>query len=414
MGRLTRFRDYMARMNPVRDPEQALDLYVEPPEDRSADEIAARFELEPAAAQVLVGGVGSGKTTEVLRAVSRLRRDDRDSTDVTALYVDVTKHHKLEEKIDGVLVALVGRYLIDASKDTPRDARPAAFWAAMKKLGELAEGTTRWIEDPDTTALSGFVDAWRRAQAPLGSPSLIQVHRAGALAPPSNRFADYVEVLRTAVEGLIGTAHHLVFAFDGLDRLSTTMFQTAVRDDVVTLKAAGIGVLIVAPGGTAFGDRSTLDLFDKVIHRRAFDPRVPAMREFLQAIITRRAPSDALTASAIERICRGSGGFLRDLLALAKDAGEAAYVAGRNVVDTIDADKAIGELGRSLAFGLSDQELKVLASVAKTKHLVVRGEVELALIDKRALATHRDGKWDVHPALLDVLTTAGLLDAKAS
>ncbi len=405
MTRLARFREYMARMNPVRDPEQALDLYVEPPEDRSADDIAARFELEPACAQVLVGGVGSGKTTEVLRAVKRL--EDANS-DILAAYIDVTKFHKLEESLDGVLVSLVARAVLRVTSAKPEQAEQSA----MKKLRELSEGVTEWIHPGDS-----FVASFQRSleSLPGGQPRMTKVTRPSAIVPPSlgSRFAEYVQPLKTTIEPFIGS-DHLVFAFDGLDRLSTAHFQTAVRDDIVTLKAAGIGVLVVAPGGMAFGERTTLDLFDKVVLRRAFDPRVPAMRSFLEAIVTRRAPAGALTSGAIDRICRGSGGFLRDLLALAKDAGEAAYVAGHEMVEEADAEKAVGELGRSLAFGLSDQEMTILSAVAKTKRLVVRGEVELALIDKRALATQRDGTWSVHPALLGVLTGAGLLDLKAS
>ncbi len=84
--RRTRFRDYMRRLDPTGDPVLAVEggLYVPPPNAVSR-RIATRIELEPASSHLLVGGIGSGKTTELIAIERALAKVD----DLRPVRVDV-------------------------------------------------------------------------------------------------------------------------------------------------------------------------------------------------------------------------------------------------------------------------------------------------------------------------------------
>jgi hypothetical protein len=79
----------MGRFEPSADPRDAVErgFYVPRPGRSLAEQLAARFELKPTASHLLVGGVGSGKTTQLLVARDRLEAVG----DVRADYVDVSR-----------------------------------------------------------------------------------------------------------------------------------------------------------------------------------------------------------------------------------------------------------------------------------------------------------------------------------
>lgn len=397
-------------MNPVADPREALHLYVSPPSPSVADEIAVRFELEPTAAQVLAGGVGSGKTTEVLRALARVRET---SPEDVVEYIDVTRHHRLDAELSGVLIALAAKQAMDRLSPAVRQASDAVG-LACRALSQFADGFTEWVPfSLRWPQLSSSAEAFNLRSG------LEPVTVRGVLSPPPElpapRYASMAKHLQTLLATAPGPGRHFILAFDGLDRLPVPDFHTAVRDDLRVLKAAGIGVLIVAPSSLAFSeDRTVFDLFDRTHLRHAFDVDDPAASAFLRQVLERRAPAGSVTPEALTELVRGSGGFLRDLVAVAKAAGEAAYVAGHELVEAADAHAATVGLGNSLAFGLSDAELAIVKQVDQTRSLAVRGPTELLLIDRRVLVPQASLRWRVHPALAAVLQAAGHLDRRAS
>jgi hypothetical protein len=104
--RLQRFRTYMERLDAAAEPRSAIvrGLYVPPSARSVAEEITGRLELRPASAHLIVGGIGSGKTTQLLVAEERLRQ----LPDMRVAYLDVSRVHDLQKLRAGVLVALTG------------------------------------------------------------------------------------------------------------------------------------------------------------------------------------------------------------------------------------------------------------------------------------------------------------------
>src|ERR1700691_4626127 len=68
--RRERFRDYMRKLNPTAPARITIDsgLVVEDLHSSLFRTLAARADLDPGSQQLLVGGIGSGKTTELLLA----------------------------------------------------------------------------------------------------------------------------------------------------------------------------------------------------------------------------------------------------------------------------------------------------------------------------------------------------------
>ena len=83
--RKSRFRAYMARFNPTAPALRSIDqkLVVDRGPESVHAQFAVRADLEPGSQQLLVGGIGSGKTTELLLTERLLKQE----SDVLAVYI---------------------------------------------------------------------------------------------------------------------------------------------------------------------------------------------------------------------------------------------------------------------------------------------------------------------------------------
>ncbi len=151
MTRLQRFRAYMARMNPVADPALAIreGLYVAPPGRSVAEDLATRLELEPASTHLVLGGIGSGKTSELLRAVERLNASLPEAGDHVE-YVDVSRDHDLgvPRRLTGVLVSLAGLALIRQVSQRIKKKPKSQLAAAIEDLQSYARGKSESQDYP--------------------------------------------------------------------------------------------------------------------------------------------------------------------------------------------------------------------------------------------------------------------------
>ena len=85
--RREKFREYMRRLNPTAPPQDAIESGLVIPELHGSVflTMAARADLEPGSQQLLVGGIGSGKTTELLLAQRWLQK----AGETVSLYIDI-------------------------------------------------------------------------------------------------------------------------------------------------------------------------------------------------------------------------------------------------------------------------------------------------------------------------------------
>jgi hypothetical protein len=231
----------------------------------------------------------------------------------------------------------------------------------------------------------------------------------GALVSPERPLpedlAEVIPHLKALRSYAPGADAHAVFLFDSLDRLpNPERFREAVEHDLRVLKAAGIGAAVIGPIRFIAGnDRAIADMFDHTHFQLATDPERPEGVDFLQAVLRRRAGTEVLPDECLEPLARASGGVLRDLISLAKSAGNEAYAAGHDPIGLEDVGRAMDAFGRDLAIGLDDEQVKKLKHLRRGGGFVIRGERELSLIETRRVLFYGESRWTVHPALAPLL-----------
>ena len=393
-------------MNPSSDPQEAIrgGLYVDPPGEPVWAALRRKLELEPASAHLVLGGIGSGKTSELLKTCMALQSSLPEVGDFVA-YCDVSQHHHFDEKpVRGALFALAARQLMQAGRPLPKKG-PAAD--ALSVLQRFAHGYMRVVRphgDPDPD----------EAPEPDYDPSDYEVteHVPGVLVSPPQtervpwQLGELIPHLKTLREHVLGGDKNAIVCFDSLDRLARPeLFKVMVADDVRALKRAGIGVVVVGPIRFMVGsDRGLVDIFDQTHFNMAVDPQEPSGLGFLCDVLRRRsAASGLLPEEILAPIAVASGGVLRDLITLAKRSAEEAYAAGHPTVERDDVERAVDASGRGLAVGLDDAQLKLLRSVRSTGGFVVRGERELSLLETRRVLLYTGNRWAVHPTLARLL-----------
>ena len=383
--RLARFRAIRAKLDPAGDPAQAMgEFYVDAPNPVSA-RLAAELAISPASSHLLVGGVGSGKTTELLAVERRVAA----LADTAALYIDVSKLHDIAKMVPGAVVAQVG--LAMADRVTQIEAgNPYIQLARDIAFGGWEYSDRDWGGDaPDMEYMPGI----------LVAPEQIDEGVRRALPP----LAALLQVIRRQVE-------HVVVMLDGLDRIADVRaFEQLVVHDIRALSAHGVGTVLVGPLRALYGiDRVITQRFDSFHYQPWIDVTASAAgRTFLVDVLTRRA-GEALDPPGIDALVGASGGVLRDLLSLAQSALVETYMHGGDRVGSHEVDSAVDAFGRKHLQGLRPGELEALQRVRTHGTFVQTSEDDLALLMTRRVLEYRSQnqpRYAVHP------TIDGLLEA---
>lgn len=394
MNRLQRFRATVRALDPTSHPHTAIKagFYVEPPTSL-VESLVGRLALSPASTNLLLGHVGSGKTTTLLQAVASLKDEVKAEGDHVQ-YIDVTERHQIDLELDGVLVALVGKSLVQR----PPQVLTANWNAAKSAVRRHADTYVEWVEyaaeGPEPDEYDGDPHDEREVYA---------VRNEGALKPPKAKPLRMAELIRPLT--VLRQEQNAIFFFDSLDRLTTpSEFTKAVSDDLRVLKDAGVGVVIAGPVRYALEPyRAVYDLFDKVHTMPTPNPMTPDGERFLIDVLLHRLPAGIENTifdhESLSLIAKASGGVLRNLVGLARSAAEEAYAAGKPSVTARNVEVAAGALGDTLAFGLDDEQLAIVTGLINTGNFVIHGERELALLDSARVLFRGPGTYEVHPAL---------------
>jgi hypothetical protein len=377
----------MAHLNPTPRPEQAaLAEYVPPPGRSTADDLAVRFELDPTSSLLVVGWIGTGKTTQLLAACEKLSR----IPGVIPWYVDVSTQHDLADIKPGVLLAIAGLRCADAAVI----GKPEVASASRSFRG-WALGWSKWVPWDDHDHDHDDYD---------GEPG-VYVPRPAVLKPPApsgipdvmERVAD----LRVLLAAQPGGSKPVCF-FDSLDRLgSIGLFRASVKEDLQALKEVGIGVAIVGPPRVLYAtDRGDIDLFDKFLEVPIIDVKGDAEgKGFLLAVLRKRAPGKVLSDDSAQKIIELSGGVIRDLIAIAAAAGEEAYLAGADEISPGHVITAADRFGQGLLLGVRPNELQALRNLRSGGKFVASTEDDLSLLQSRRILLYRSGRHVIHPSL---------------
>ncbi len=392
--RRQQFKEFMSRFDPKVDPADTLAMghYVEPPIG-TAHRIANRFAIESASSHLLIGGVGTGKTTE-LHAIARALVKHGDTK---AYFVDVPSEQNATKLRPGVLLALAWTRI---GATLTREELPDDGKKTFDRANEAASGW--WAEpwDLDGDDREQFI----RVPGILTRPE----------ADPKVKFV--VEGLKMAVET---SKPSFVMLFDGLDRFKRTdELLQMVLVDVLKLHALGIGCVVVGPPDIQLDvhQRQFAEHFSGFHFHGAADFVGTHGRAFLVDVLLARQKESLLQTDALQALAFFSGGILRDLVALARDAAEIAYARGADLIVGEHVEAAADRLGRLLLLGLSSQTLERVTSLRQHAKLSSPGvraidftagtPEDIDLLVRRLVVQVADipPRYFLHPSIVPLIT----------
>ncbi len=361
--RLTRFRQYMAAFEGAADPSKSIEQghYVHAPGQLLVDRIARRIALQPNSTHLLVGGIGTGKTTQLLIAKKQLEAVE----DLAVCYVDVSRYTDINQIEPGVLMTIVGLELIN-------------------RLPEKLHGNVATAIDT--------------------------VKKIGIFARVHNSKSMLVESINAIVAAFIHhTGKGIIFFCDGLDRLEDVdRFAKVIRSDIYDLKQLNIGIVIVGPLLFVHStDQDTRDLIDCVHFQPCFDVQhSDEAKIFLADVILKRLPDQGFFGSdAIFQLVQVSGGVMRDLIILTQSAIEEVYIAGDETLEIRHIKNAVQTLAKSKMLGISEKEVAMLRDHLQGENFVLGSPESLQLLaSRRVLEYHGTTiRYAVHPAIVPLL-----------
>jgi len=399
------YRPFLERLNPIASSQGLLadGLIVAPDHDpRDTGEppihvsLANTAELTRGSQMALVGGIGSGKTTELLLTQKELSRH----SDAVNVYADLADYTDLNEINPGAILATAGFQLYShVCSRLRREGRdlPETIKSAHAKLRELALGKTSWIyEDED-------YDYEPDRLVPVRSPGVMKL-RFPALWP---KVEEIQKLLVSIASPLLGSEAQVTLLIDGLDRLITPeLFRQFAEQDLRSLKGTQISVIIVAPLLFLYDkSRFVQDYFDVVKHipAAAAGPRSSA---FLRQILERRGAPELMDRAEITAIAKYSGGVLRDLLTLARSSAEYAYRDGEDRIGRRHVSAAIKQLGNRYLAGLGNSQKGLLQRLIENNEFPIETSAAKELLVNRQVLEYFKGGVDyfaVHPAIAKVL-----------
>jgi len=400
MDRRALFRAYMRHVDPKVDPALALKsgFYVRSPHATSA-QVAARLEIDPASTHLVIGAVGSGKTTELLAVAQILAT----STDIIPLFVDVPSLQLVSKLAEGVLVGLAWTQIWNDTKENhPTLAQK------FKEDGDVA-----------TSAALGFYTE-NPYEADWDEPKDRFFHAPGLISTPEEN-SNISTVQQALVRLLEESGLRYVLLFDGLDRTRKTDALVAMLlNDLFLLSKIGVGSVVVGPPelrGEVY--RQFAERFATFHFHGAADVTTEAGIAFLDSVLRLRALEEVLPGNERLQISHWSGGVLRDLIALARNAGEVAYSYGADQITTEHVNAAADRFGRALLLGLSREAIKRLVELSNPGpqssmekpfiEFTVGGDVDIDLLVRRLVIEFPDlpPRFALHPTIRLLLRGLG-------
>ena len=399
------YRPFLERLNPSSPSPQDLDTIIVPPEhdprDPEQPPIHAAFattsELNRGTQMALVGGIGSGKTTE-LRLTQRLLKRHKDAVNV---FIDLADLTDINQVNPCAIMIAIGTSLYSRLKKTDRTNEGVK--AAYTKLQELAKGKTEWVEVDEYDDQHEEPDVDERQMRPVRTPGMLKPR-----FPALKRNVEEIQLLMAdIVAPFLSSDSQVTVLLDGLDRLiQPDRFRQFAEQDLRALREFPISVIVAAPLLLWFDkDRFLQDYFDDVKHIPAAISD-PEQSDFLNQILIRRGATEVMGGEEISAISRASGGVLRDLITLARTSAEAAYRDDKDRIEMRHVKTAVRQLGRRYLLGLGRTHRRLVQRLLDEQAFSFESPIaKELLVNRQVLEYFTEGQesFAVHPALADAL-----------
>lgn len=148
------------------------------------------------------------------------------------------------------------------------------------------------------------------------------------------------------------------------------------------------------------------NIFNHTEYRTAFDvDRDEEAQNFFERVLLARSGKDFFQKDALEGLISLSGGVLRDLINLAQEAIQEAYLADAETVGPEHVAKAVRSLGRAKMLGLDGEQSTTLRVLTNQMLSVPTSPEEIYLLSGGRILEYRfpERRFDVHPVLKQLL-----------
>lgn len=359
------------------------DQYVAPPDGGIHRWITKTITRDPSAHLLAIGDIGSGKTTELLRAQGLI--EERGIA--RAWHVPLDEYFDLGNLGEGRLVTLAGLAMLSVLRG--QDPLSADLHEAAVALHELLR-SDREVTAP--LALRGYAKARGTSAPPVAAADVAQKievlarrWREGRTEPDG----------RTKPERRI-EREKIVLLVDALDRRGFFDFLSATSEDLRVLRKLGVGVVIV--GNLEWRHDMTVErreAFDADRFQWSYDPSTQRDAGFLHEVLMKRAPG-VFSRDVAEAIVTASGGGLRDLLHLARETVNQALDLDGTRVSAETCAEAIDAYREGLLVALNPKEREGLDDLMNGKPLdATMGD----RLHARGCAIVRAGALEPHPVM---------------
>ncbi len=388
--RLKFFRRLMSAFEGTSNPQRAVErgFYVNLP-NNPVGVITGKIALRPSSVHLLFGGIGSGKTTQLLLTEQALNELE----DIKAIYVDVSLFTDISELQSGTLIAITGLELIK----TLQGYNTSELNDSKRIFERLLHGNSEIVTHHQprvTQGIGATVSMLNVGNSQSFTTTEKRENRSSVLQAFAKASAFVNEKL----------AKQVVFIFDSLDRLSEAKtFVKPILDDVIEINKYGFGSIIVGSIVTLYTERASIV---KSTENFYFLPYLDVLQDdeaqkFFIDIFKVRDSENLINERARQMIIFNSGGVLRDLMSLTQAAIEEAYMDGSSLVMEQHAEQAIISMQRSKTIGLTDLNIDTLIKVANEKSFSPRTseDFELMLTGHILEYEYPHQRFAVHPTL---------------
>jgi energy-coupling factor transporter ATP-binding protein EcfA2 len=399
INRLELFRSQIAAFDGAADPMNAISkgYFIEEPRQSSTNALFKRISLRPQSKILLIGGIGSGKTTQLLK-LQKIFQEAPD-TGIYPHYIDVTEYTKPNDLQVGILDAIVGLEMI----------------AFLEKKGFLVNQSRKeyirgfayghtvaeYVEEEPPVDYDNYDDGYLYTKI----PGVLSSHPRSidSLDRLAQELSSLIEDYQTNLK------QKPYFLFDGLDRVDESKkFTIMVSAD---LQNAGIGFAIVGASSLLYSSfidsiDSINSIFNHIEYRAAFDVKQDEeAHNFFESVLLARSSQDFFQQAALRDLARLSGGVLRDLINLGQESIQEAYLADAETVDREHVEKAVRSMGRAKILGLNNKQYSTLKSLVNNKIDIPTSPEEIYLLSTGKILEYRfpERRFDLHPVLKEVL-----------
>lgn len=394
--RLKLFRRLISAFEGTSNPQRAVErgFYVNLP-DNPVGVITGKIALRPSSVHLLFGGIGSGKTTQLLLTQEALNELE----DIKAIYVDISLFTDISELQSGALIAIAGLELIKTLQGYNTSEISDSKRIFERLLYGNSEIVTHHQPRPNQSIGS------------IGIGGMLNVGNSQAFTTTEKRenrssvLQAFAKLSKCVNEKLV---KQVVFLFDSLDRLrESQMFVKPILDDVIEINKYGFGAIIVGSIVTLYTERVNIL---KNTENFYFLPYLDVLeddeaRQFFAEVFKVRDTENLINQEARELLIFHSGGVLRDLMSLSQAAIEEAYMDGSDLIVEQHANQAIAAIERSKTIGLSDLSIDILVKVKTEKSFSPRTseDFELMLTGHILEYGYPRQRFAVHPILVPLI-----------